>query len=319
MGLSAEQKVGLSDEELEALDDVEEGGYVDGDEDEDEGDAPVTAAPDPDPDDGEGGAPVEDVPAAAQADAAAAPAGEPDPVATADTGLSLQPPPAALITVPEIGDYEAERGRLLDERRDLRQKHRDGDLSSDEYEEQLDQLNDKLSLVDRRKADHDHAVEQNAAVQRAQYQWTIEQVKKDFARVDKIDYDANPVLMTMWDKNVRDLAAKEENASKPAEWFLREGHKLVMSEVAKVAEALGFSKGEKPKVEAKVETKESVKDAVASRVPAVPLKGVGQLPAAASETISGDEFSDLEGLSGLELERALARMPEERAAKYLLA
>lgn len=123
----------------------------------------------------------------------------------------------------------------------------------------------------------------------------------------------------MWDKNVRDLAAKEENASKPAEWFLREGHKMVMSEVAKVAEALGFSKGEKPKVEAKVETKESIKDAVASRVPAVPLKGVGQLPAAASEAISGDEFSDLEGLSGLELERALARMPEERAAKYLLA
>jgi hypothetical protein len=321
MGLRDDEKAGLSDEELEALDDVEEGGHVDandGDEGDDGegGDAPGAVAADGDggatPDEGDEPDSSGKAVATEGSDGApageAAPAGEPEPA-------TLQPPPAALITVPEVGDYEAERGTLLDERKDLRQKHRDGDISTDEYEDQLDTLNDKIALLDRRKADHDHAIEQNAAVQRAQYAWTIEQVKKDFKVSDGVDYDKNPTLMAMWDREVRALAAKEEFASKPAEWFLREGHKAVLAEVSKVAESLGFAKG-KEKVDTK--PKESVKDAVKARIPDVPLKGVGNLPPAGAEAVGSDEFSDLDNLSGLELEKALARMPEERQSKYLL-
>lgn len=323
MPLSAEEKVGLSDEELEALDNVEEGGHVDageGDEnDEGEGDgAPgavaaegdgAAASDEGDESDASGAAPV-----AAGEDGA--PEGA-DAPASLEEPATLQPPPAALITVPEVGDYEAERGALLDERKDLRQKHRDGDISTDEYEDQLDTLNDKIALLDRRKADHDHAIEQNAAVQRAQYAWTIEQVKKDFKATDGVDYDKNPTLMAMWDREVRTLAAKEEFASKPAEWFLREGHKAVLAEVSKVAESLGFAKG-KPAEKVDAKPKESVKDAVKARIPDVPLKGVGNLPPAGAEAVGSDEFSDLDNLSGLELEKALARMPEERQSKYLL-
>jgi hypothetical protein len=323
MGLRDDEKAGLSDEELEALDDVEEGGHVDaneGDEgDDDEGDGSpgaVAAEGDgaPASDAGDGADPGGE--AAAPAGEDGAPAGEAAGAGEAEPA-TLQPPPAALITVPEVGDYEAERGTLLDERKDLRQKHRDGDISTDEYEDQLDTLNDKIALLDRRKADHDHAIEQNAAVQRAQYAWTIEQVKKDFKATDGVDYDKNPTLMAMWDREVRTLAAKEEFASKPAEWFLREGHKAVLAEVSKVAESLGFAKGKAIEPKPKETPKESVKEAVKARLPDVPLKGVGNLPPASAEPVGTDEFSDLDNLSGLELEKALARMPEERQAKYL--
>jgi hypothetical protein len=323
MGLRDDEKAGLSDEELEALDDVEEGGHVDanegdeGDDDEGNGSPGAVAA------EGDGAAASDagdDPDASGDAPAGAgevgAPAGEAASAGEAEPA-ALQPPPAALITVPEVGDYEAERGTLLDERKDLRQKHRDGDISTDEYEDQLDTLNDKIALLDRRKADHDHAIEQNAAVQRAQYAWTIEQVKKDFKVSDGVDYDKNPTLMAMWDREVRALAAKEEFASKPAEWFLREGHKAVLAEVSKVAESLGFAKG-KPAEKGDAKPKESVKDAVKARIPDVPLKGVGNLPPAGAEAVGSDEFSDLDNLFGLDLEKALARMPEERQAKYLL-
>lgn len=331
--LTDAERVGLSDEELEALDDEADPAGTDGagvsGGDEDDGAAVVASTTTDDDDDDDAPAPAA---AATEADAtAAAPAADTDPAPAATENADaapvseeapLQPPPGAVIAVPEIGDYETERGALLDARKELRQKHRDGDISADEYDEQLDELNDKIALLDRRKSDHDNAIAQNEAVQRAQYQWTIAQVKKDFKTKDAIDYDANPTLMSIWDGHVRALAKDEANASRPAEWFLREGHRLVKEEVAKVAASLGFSKADAPKDPKpadKAADKEKLADAVKGRVKETKLKGVGEMPAASADSIADDEFSDLDNLSGLELERALAKMPEERANRYLNA
>jgi len=336
--LSDDERNGLSDEELEALDDVEDGapaataGDSEGDG-ENENDAGGTASDDAgDPDDDGSGDDGEGAPPAGESEAAAAPAadaggdgaGDAQSDAVADeVEQTLEVPPIALVDVPDVANYEAERGVLLDERKQLRQQHRDGDISSDEYDDKLDALNDKLNALDRTKADADAAQRQNEAVQRSQYMWTIDQVKKDFVKADAIDYDKNPVLMGMWDANVKALAKDEANASKSAEWFLRKAHQQVKDEIAKVAGTMGFTKGDAPKpketpAEAKAASKTAVKDAVKARAKtAEKLKGVGELPAASSDDVSGDEFAGLDGLSGLELEHALARMPEERAAKYL--
>jgi len=342
--LSDNERHGLSDEELEALDAEDDtpksdtGGADDDDDttsagadedtdtsvpgsDDDDDDEP--AADDSKPADADAAA----KPAAAQADGAK-PAGEDDATATPaidEIETTLEAPPIALVEVPDVANYEAERGVLLDERKQLRTQHRDGDISSDEYDEKLDALNDKLQALDRSKADADSATRQNEAVQRAQYLWTIDQVKRDFKSNDAIDYDTNPVLMQMWDTKVKALAKDEANASKSAEWFLRAAHKQVLDEVAKIAGGLGFSRGDAQPAEgekkpaAKPAVKPDVKAAVKARRPGeTKLKGVGELPVASAEGIAGDEFSDLDNLSGVELERALAKMPEERAAKYLM-
>jgi hypothetical protein len=335
--LSDDEKSGLSDEELEALDDIEEGAAAETDGESDPGadeddDKPAAKDDDADADD-EGDKPADPAGAEKPADKPAGDAGA-DDAGAEDEGTAgdaapdeveqtLEVPPIALVEVPDITNYEAERGVLLDERKELRAKHRDGDISSDEYDDKLDALNDRLNALDRTKADADAAQRQNEAVQRSQYMWTIEQVKKDFVKADSIDYDKNPVLMSMWDANVKSLAKDEANASKSAEWFLRKAHQQVKDEIAKVAGTMGFTKGEAPKPKetpaaAKAASKTAVKDAVKARAKtAEKLKGVGELPAASSDDVSGDEFAGLDGLSGLELEHALARMPEERAAKYL--
>lgn len=338
--LSDDEKNGLSDEELEALDDVEEGASAETDGegnrgDDDDDDAPAGTDGDDedkdDPADDEGDKPAGEAgdakPAGeAAGDAGADEAGSDGESKAGDAGAddvvqTLEVPPIALVEVPDVTNYEAERSVLLDERKDLRAKHRDGEISSDEYDEKLDALNDKINALDRTKADADAAVRQNDAVQRSQYLWTIEQVKKDFVKADSIDYDKNPVLMSMWDANVKALAKDEANATKSAEWFLRKAHEQVKSEIAKVAGSLGFTKGDAPAPKKETpapDKKAAVKDAVKARVKtAEKLKGVGELPAASADDVSGDEFAGLDGLSGLELEQALARMPEERAAKYL--
>lgn len=335
--LSDDEKTGLSDEELEALDDIEEGAAAEADGEGDpvyyDDDDKPAAGDDKDEDDDEGDEP-------AGADGAAKPADKPagdtgaDDAGSTDEGKAgdagaddvvqtLETPPIALVEVPDIANYEAERGVLLDERKDLRAKHRDGDISSDEYDEKLDELNDKINALDRTKADADAALRQNEAVQRSQYLWTIDQVKKDFVKADAIDYDKNPVLMSMWDTNVKALAKDEANANRSAEWFLRKAHQQVKEEIAKVAGSLGFTKGDAPapkgeKPAAPVDKKAAIKEAVKGRQKdASKLKGVGELPAASNEDVTSDEFAGLDGLSGLELEQALARMPEERANKYL--
>jgi hypothetical protein len=331
--LTDAEKVGLSDEELEALDGEEVGGEAGAGESadgagDDEGVDGAVAASTTDDDDEDGPAPAGAEASATEGEAASQPAANTDAASTevasgteaaTEDPVPLQPPPGAVIAVPEIGDYEAERGALLDSRKELRQKHRDGDISADEYDEQLDELNDKIALLDRRKSDHDNAIAQNQAVQNAQYQWTIEQVKKEFVSKDAIDYDKNPTLMAMWDQHVRALAKDEANANRQAEWFLREGHRMVKEEVAKVAASLGFSKADAPKPPAPPADKEKVAAAVKDRVKETKLKGVGEMPAASADSIADDEFSDIDNLSGLELERALAKMPEERANRYLNA
>lgn len=333
--LSDDEKNGLSDEELEALDAEDDvpAPAADGEDDEDD-DADDTAVDDSDDDDAPAASDDEDEPAdtpAAKPDEPVAAAAKPDADAdeakpdAADVELTLEAPPIALVEVPDVTNYEAERGVLLDERKQLRQQHRDGDISSDEYDEKLDSINDKINSLDRTKADADAAIRQNDAVQRSQYQWTIDQVKKDFAKNDAIDYDKNPVLMSMWDANVKALAKDEANATRSAEWFLRKAHQQVLAEIAKVAGTMGFTKGDDAKPAAKPAVKSdgkpskaAIKEAVKGRQKdATKLKGVGELPAASNEDVSGDEFSALDGLSGIELEQALAKMPEERAAKYL--
>ena len=346
--LSDDEKNGLSDEELEALDGEDEvpaaaaagedddddddadagqsGG--DGDGDDDDGTDDDAGAADAAGSDGDAGG---DTPAPSGEDKAAAGddtkagEGKAGDAGADDVVQTLEVPPIALVEVPDIANYEAERGVLLDERKALRAKHRDGEISSDEYDEKLDELNDKINALDRTKADADAALRQNEAVQRSQYLWTIEQVKKDFVKADSIDYDKNPVLMSMWDANVKALAKDEANATKSAEWFLRKAHQQVKEEIAKVAGTMGFTRGDAPAPK-KGETpapkgpdaKAKVKDAVKGRQKdASKLKGVGELPAASNEDITSDEIASLDGQSGIELEQALARMPEERAAKYL--
>ena len=240
-------------------------------------------------------------------------------------GPNLSVPPLALEQVEDF-DYEGERGKLLDDRKDLRAQLRNGDIDQDKYDESLDALNDKINALDRRHERNEAAIERNIAVGRAQYQWTLDQTKRWIKETDGIDYDSkdNEALLLSWDAKIKVLAKDPANTDKDAQWFLVAAHRQVQAEVDALAARLGYTKASKdepkpdPKVAKTAEDKAKVKAAVDSRQPKGKAKSLANLPNADAVAAGTEgEFANLEGLSGLDLERALARMPADQVERYL--
>jgi hypothetical protein len=117
-----------------------------------------------------------------------------------------------------------------------------------------------------------------------------------------IDYEGNKILGRALDAEVKELAAKPENAQKPAEWFLSEAHKAVK-------EAFGI----KPAAPAPAPAANRPTRPPASAIP----PSLAKLPAAAESAASEDKFAHLRGLEGVKLERAIAGMSERELDEYI--
>lgn len=259
------------------------------------------------PDDDEEGAPAETA-------AAAAPAVE-APEAAAEEAPALKLDQPFVPPVPEVEDfdYDAERDKLLTERRDVRALLREGDLSQDDADERLDKISDSLAELAARKTRNESAAQEQEAIGRAQYVWTLNQVKAHIANADGINYDApeNRSLLLSWDAKIKALASDPDNAARPSDWFMLEAHKQVRAEIDSLAERFGYKKPGAPAAP-------QVKEALAARKPKETVRTLANLPAAeATATGSTDEFSHLDGLAGIELEAALAKMPKDAADRYL--
>jgi hypothetical protein len=210
-----------------------------------------------------------------------------------------------------IEDYESERSALLEERKRIRQKYRDGELGADEYDEQLDQINEKISLLDRRYDRQILTESYNRSLAAASAAAMLEEFKRNVRENEGIDYDSNPVLLGIWDQKMKALAAMPEHSNKSYQWFLSESHKLAMDEVRQIAGLI------ERKQKAPQPDPESIRNAVRAREVKANVKNLARAPAAADTESEDAEFASLEGLSGLELERAIARMTPEQQKRYL--
>ena len=265
-------------------------------------------------------APADDEPeadAAAPAAPAAEPAAEqpaaPEEAAPAVPELTLDQPFVPPVPEVEDFDYDAERDKLLTERRDVRALLREGDISQDDADERLDKISDSLAELAARKTRNESAAQEQDAIGRAQYVWTLNQVKSHIAEKDGINYDApeNRSLLLSWDAKIKALASDPANASRPSEWFMLEAHREVRAEIDSLAERFGYKKPATPSTP-------KVKEAIEARKPKADVRTLANLPAAeATATGNADEFAHLDGLAGIELEAALAKMPKDAADRYL--
>lgn len=241
-----------------------------------------------------------------------------------DSAISVKAPFAPKLPEGTQDDYEVKRGELLDERKELREKRRAGEIDQDAYDEQLDSINDRLRTLETSHAVAQTNATNNRETARQQWFWTVDAFKEAVRDQGGIDYNANPGANAMLDAHVKRLAADEANADRPAQWYLSEAHKAVLQDIRTTASALGMV----PKDAAKPgDTKpaarpsgQAVKDAVASRVPdRGVVKAMAGTPnaGAADDGSQGGEFAYLDGLKGMALERALAAMPPEKQARYL--
>ena len=139
--------------------------------------------------------------------------------------------------------------------------------------------------------------------QSAQQAWnsTINGFLEDAAKnpaLGIVDYRQDKAKQADLDAFVRALGAAPGNEDKPMRWFLEEGHRRVVA-------LHGVATTKKP---ADVQRKPDA-SAVVTNLADVP-GGAGD-----ADPVS-DEFAELDKLTGLDYERALAGMSEEKRERY---
>lgn len=217
-----------------------------------------------------------------------------------------------LLDVQVPADLDDQITAARTERRDLMRKFSEGELTDEEYQAQLDAAEQKLdSLKDTKRA-----AEFNQRVAQANEKAVMESWKasvngffKATKETEGIDYANNRVLNSALDTVVKDLATAKDDAGnlvhgdKPQRWFLKEAHRLVKENFGIVAVPKGAKPGAKQPAAGKAPDLSKVPPAI-SRAPA----------AGASD--DGGEFASLDGLTGMALERAVARMSPEQQARW---
>ena len=142
--------------------------------------------------------------------------------------------------------------------------------------------------------------------QSAQEAWTgtINGFMDDAAKngeMGMVDYRKDEAKQRDLDAMVRALAAAPGNENKPMRWFLEEGHRRVVA-------LHGIATTKKP---ADLHRRPDA-SAVVTSLADVP-GGAGD-----ADPVS-DEFAELDKLEGLDYERALGRLSEDKRAQYLRA
>jgi hypothetical protein len=233
----------------------------------------------------------------AEADAAAAAAKQADDDAAAtQAALDLSPLQAA---------YKARLDAIAAEKSAAFKKYNDGEITPEEYA-----AADEKAANDRDAARDD--LQSNTAWFRE-----VHAFKGDVIKEINYDKPENAEKFSSFDDWVKRLGSKPENADKPARWFLEEAHKKVKLEygAADAASAAPQSKTGKAAEPQKTTGKPGKKAPDLTKIPPT----VGGLPSAAEEQADGDsgEFAHLDGLSGMALERALAKLSPEQEERYL--
>lgn len=302
----------LSDTEREALgagdDDADTTVAVGGDEPEAVSPAASTPA------DGQPSSSGPDVPAPASDDEAAA------AVAAAETPPAEEVIPKLHLPQIEPGrpvpaDLDDQLKKVEDDIGALDKRYfEDGEIEAREYQKQM-------RLIADRRADLLATKQEVALVQRTNEaarsaHWQSAQAK---FFDDRAEF-ANPVMHGALDAALRSLYADAKYAGADYGFLLNKAASIVHEQISAATggAATPAPTGNPPAVRqtpaAAAATARAAKAKAA--IAAVP-KTLGGLPTAEANPASGDEFSHLDNLSGMELEHALAKMTPDQESRFL--
>jgi hypothetical protein len=266
----------------------------------DEGDDDAGPAPAGDPDGDPDADPDADPDGNPDADPAAdpvvdAPAPADDPAPAADPEFVAPPLDLSGLTV-ELNEKLA---ALAAEKRAALKQMMDGTIDPDAYAD----LDEKNTLA------REELRDQQAAT--AKWFTAVHDFQVKAAKETGVNYFTDAEKFQALDQWVKVLAAKGAPAGASETWFLEQAHKKVMVEfdiappTPKTAET-----GTKNVADGKKVAPKTVRTPNLSNIPPT----LGGLPAAAPATGGdGGEFAHLDKLSGIEYERAIARMtPDQR-------
>lgn len=193
-----------------------------------------------------------------------------------------------------VPDY-AERMALIESaHKEIATGYENGDFDLDEYQTRQRKLMELEWQLREAKLKESLAAEQRQQGMAQRWQWEQDRF---FGMANNKAYRADPVIGQAFSTAVQLLAADGANDDKPMGWFLEEADRITRARFRVNPEPVA-----KPSK---------------SRAAIPPT--LGGLPAAAIPDMGGDEFANLDRLEGMDLERALARLSDAEADRYLMA
>jgi hypothetical protein len=305
-GLSDAEREALADEDLDLTTDLESLVNEDDDDDDDLDPGPV------DPSDDSGAATRTGEGEGSNQGQEQGAEAAPETASTASEDDS--PTPSFAVAVPDIAKIEQGIETLITERAKLEADYEQGEseLSYTEHRAKIRELEDQISDLKADRAEAKAVQRMNEAYEQEWWTREIRSFKREALKSDGVDYDKDARLAAEWDKCVRYLGNDQDNDGKSARWFLEEAHEMVKARFK-------LGKPEAQPAPTAADRRAMVDEAVAARrnKTGTPPKTLANLPEAGAENDQESEFSHLDNLSGLALERALAKMTPEQQDRYL--
>jgi len=222
-------------------------------------------------------------------------------------------------TLPD--DFDAQEAAIKSQADALAAEFKDGVIDFEQYRVQADALNKSERSLNEIRLKASLSQEMTAQTQEQEWAHTVQKFLAATAKAD-LDYSKDPGKHADLDMFVKSLANDAKNGDQPAEWFLTEAHKRV--------KALHGLLGSEPKfTEPTASPPEAVLLTAAklvsdpnnpSRKPpldAVP-KTLAQVPGSDGPgDVDGNEFSDVDRLTGDAMEAAIAKMSPAQRDRYM--
>lgn len=283
-----------SPEELDAIKSIA-GETIDDDEDDEDGDDEVIGDGSPVEGSGASGEAGDDNPGEAPADV---PEEEPSEFKTQYKAY-----------VP--ADLEEQIAAVASEKKDLAQKFRDGDIDLDEFNTQSEALEAKRDDLNKIKLKAEVFEDMNAQTGQQAWANAVNTFVNSVAKAEGIDYRKDAEKAGDLDIFVKRLADNPANEGKPMNWFLQEAHKRVRA-------LHGIESTNQATRETDADKLKAARERRKPPVDAAP-KTLAQVPGSDGPGDVSGEFSDIDGLEGMELEDAIARMTPSQRERYLKA
>ncbi|MBP0484666.1 hypothetical protein [Sagittula salina] len=295
MAYSDEDLALLTDEEREALmEDDDSDGEQQGDDEPGGGDETAPAA------DGEDTIPADDDPAPA---AAAAAEPEPQPQAAAPQPEPQREP------MPDLADLDRQLADFGTQQKDTISAYADGDLSDEEYEQKLNDIQTARDAIVAQRAQVASAHEQEVTAWRTSVETHLAQYP------ELANTPENMGNLRAFDAQVRAVSANPAFAGKPDAEILRIAHKAV----AATAADMGLSsfpalKGAAPAPKPKAEVPKGA-DGLGD-----PIQTLARVPVSDASRTGDNPFQALDELAATDTEAYeahLATLPEADRERYL--
>lgn len=240
--------------------------------------------------------------AVADADPAPAPAAAAEPVAQPQAA----PAPAPILIVQAPADAKEQLDKIAADKAALIEKWENGEVTSKEYQTQLDALNEQQFDLKAQLREAD--LTQKMAQQQVHNQWVAD--CNAFLAAHAEYADKNGERYKLLNETIMALASMPSNQGLSNEKALAKAHRIVQVELGEVAPTAAAPAPAKTVTQHKVPK------------PEVP-PNIGTLPAAAMNDTSGGEFASLNALQKSgdveAYEAAVANLSEAQLARYLRA